>query len=275
MYSIPMLSAAGCDSIVDLTLDVLAPESTILTPDTLTCAVPTITLDGSTSMPAGGIEYSWTLEGDATVLGTSPTILVDDPGRYLLTVSQSDGGLTCTATDTVVVVADTIAPIADAGLPDTLNCLVDTLILGGSGTSAGLPFTYAWATTNGQFISPTTQPETTINSPGIYTLIVTDQDNGCTDTASVLIAIDTISPVADAGADQLLDCVVTQVELDGSASSIGSMFAYSWSSAEGITPGNAATLEPVVIPSGNLYSGGLQYSKLLSCSGYSPCYTKH
>lgn len=246
MYDIPLISSQGCDSIVQLTLNVLAPQALILPPDTIDCVDPMVLLDGSGSTPGGALEYSWMPLGSVMVLGTDPTLLVDAPGFYELVVTQTEGGVSCAVSDTIEVLADTQFPVADAGSPATLNCQTEMLVLGGPGTTAGPDFSYSWTTNGGNFLDPTTIAEPTVNGAGDYTLIVTNTTNGCSDTAMVTIAVDTIAPIALAGTDFELNCVLTEAQLDGTASSQGPEFGYSWTSVEGVVPMNENTLEPTV-----------------------------
>ncbi|MCB0681407.1 MAG: hypothetical protein KDC32_10845, partial [Saprospiraceae bacterium] len=56
---------------------------------------------------------------------------------------------------------------------------------------------------------------------GTYSLVVTNSQNGCTDTAQVSVVQDVNAPVSDPGPDQTLDCAVSSVTLNGANSSTG------------------------------------------------------
>ena len=60
--------------------------------------------------------------------------------------------------------------------------------------------------------------------PGVYTLIVTNIDNGCTAIASVEIFEDVATPLADAGQDGILTCDITEITLDGSSTQVVQIF---------------------------------------------------
>ena len=248
-YEIYTQSAAGCDSIVRVNLEVLEPEAIILPPDTLDCAQTMIALDGATSTPGGQINFTW-LDAEAMPLGSFNSLNIDSAGLYILEVNQVSGGVTCTHRDSVFVIADTIPPIADAGLTDTINCYDASLMIGGTNTSVGAVYSYEWQTIDGTIIGSINNAFAEVNAEGTYTLIVANTDNSCTDTAAVFIEEDMMVPIASAGPDTTLNCDRTSLELDGSASSMGAAFTYDWISDNGVVPVDANTLTPQVVVDG-------------------------
>jgi len=242
-YTLQLMAVSGCDSVLELTLNVLQVQANIAAVPAIDCVNNGVTLDGSGSTPAGTLAYAWTdLSGIA--LGASPTLFVSTGGTYILNVLLDQGGAQCTASDTIVVGDIRALPTADAGLPDTLTCAVLTTPVGGPNTSIGPEFTYAWQTTTGSFAAPQNTPTTVVNAAGDYLLIVANTMNGCRDSATVAIAADRMLPVADAGPDTSLTCTRQSVVLDGSASSTGAPFTYQWLSTTNIVPLNADTPTP-------------------------------
>ncbi|MCB9297317.1 MAG: gliding motility-associated C-terminal domain-containing protein [Lewinellaceae bacterium] len=250
-YTVILASSLGCDSIVNVSLQVLDVAAAIASPDTITCSAPAITLDGSGSSPAGNISYTW-LDTGGAILGTSPTLAANTPGTYILEVAQALNAVQCLSRDTVVVEADTISPVADAGLTDTLTCEVGQLVIGGPNTSAGPEFQYNWsAIGNGNFIGPANNITAAVDAAGQYRLIVANTRNGCRDTASVLIRLDERSPVAATGPDTTLTCARTSLLLSGAGSSTGPVFEYDWQATNGAVPQDAGTLTPLVSVAGD------------------------
>lgn len=214
-------------------------------PDTLTCLVTQITLDGSGSSNWGTIIYEWTTN-DGNIVGVDnlPSVNVNLPGTYQLFLTDT---LTNeTAFGTVVVEINNINPIADAGNPDTLNCLITSLSLNGSASSIGNNFIYEWTTSNGNIVSGSGEIQPLIDEGGTYDLLVTNSENGCTATSSVLITIDTILPVVDVGLPDDLNCVDTLLFLNGLSSSTGNNFAYEWTTGDGNIVGDFTTLTPQI-----------------------------
>ena len=249
-YTITLASSQGCDSIVNVGLQVLDVTAVIALPDTLTCSDPLVALDGNASSPAGSITYRW-LDVNDGFLGSGPSLLVNFSGAYILEVEQTRNSVQCLSRDTVVVAADTIPPQADAGLTDTLTCDVGQLPIGGANTSIGPEFQYSWSSAAGSFSGSTTGPTAVVDAAGLYELIVTDVSNGCRDTATVLIRLDERSPLAQTGPDTALNCTRTSLTLSGAGSSVGPSFEYDWRATNGIIPQDANTLFPSITQAGN------------------------
>src|SRR5690606_29447483 len=92
-----------------------------------------------------------------------------------------------------------------------------------------------------------TTSEITINAPGTYFVTITDGDNGCTDVASVSISQDVLAPEAEIEASgSELNCNVTSVNLDASASTTQGSKSYLWS-------GGATTSEITISAPGTYF----------------------
>ncbi len=128
--------------------------------------------------------------------------------------------------------------VSNAGTDDTLNCSTSSVVLDGSGSSSGM--NYLWTTTTGNIVAGNTTIFALVNAPGVYTLTVTNTTNGCVNSDDVLVSIDTIKPIANAGLDMIRNCYNPTIILDGTSSSLGSNITYLWSGSS-ITNGNTAT----------------------------------
>lgn len=84
-----------------------------------------------------------------------------------------------------------------------------------------------------------------VTMPDQYVLTVTDNITGCTDIDMVFISIDPNLPVANAGADQTLNCILPLVTLNGTASSNGPGIEYTWTGPD-ITTANEHDITPQV-----------------------------
>jgi gliding motility-associated-like protein len=229
VYSVLMTSSEGCDSIVNLTLSILEIEAIVTDTDTINCNnVDTgIFLNGSASTPAGILSYDWyTVE--ETFLGSGLLLTVLQADTIFLEVSATQQMTTCFHRDSVIVVESLQAPIADAGEQDTITCINETIILGGPNTSTGGQIDYQWTTTTGNFVSSSEILMPEINGQGVYSIVVTDLGNGCMDTSEVLINIDTLPPVAEAGGGATINCLTFDGMLSSTGSSTGINFEYNW-----------------------------------------------
>lgn len=169
------------------------PPLSIANPATITCAQPIITLTGSS--PFVGILFKWArINGtDTTIISNTATVGVSQAGVYYLI--GIDPANTCTNIESVTVTSNQALPTVDAGSPFNMDCFGETLPLSGvaSGSSTNLAIT--WSTNNGNILSGNTTLTPLITLPGTYTLVVTDNVNGCKASDDVIIPPD--APVAN------------------------------------------------------------------------------
>ncbi|MBR9921941.1 MAG: T9SS type B sorting domain-containing protein [Bacteroidetes bacterium] len=204
--------------------------------DSIDCTVDTVSLSSLGSSVGADFEYEWTTVDGSIVPGTETevTALVTGEGWYFLTVTNINND--CMSTDSAFVQVDTIAPIADAGMDQVIDCTSNTATLDGSNSDSGPTITYAWADPMGGMAGSTAT--ITASDIGIYTLTVTNTASGCTNTDSVEIVGDLQLPTANAGADQFITCLADTVDLDGTGSSQGIDFSYQWVALSGaLIPG--------------------------------------
>jgi len=83
-----------------------------------------------------------------------------------------------------------------AGADGELNCLVSEITLSGEGSSLGGNFLTQWTTTNGNILSGANTLTPLVDAAGVYELLVTNTDNGCTSTASSLISLNEAVPTS-------------------------------------------------------------------------------
>lgn len=248
-YSLIVTSTSnGCTSTDQaiVNLNAVYPVASAGNDQVLTCTNPSALLDGSASSNGANMAITWS-GPDITPANTSqltPSVTV--AGTYIIRIQDQTNS--CTSSDTVLIDADQVNPVAEAGSPAILNCLITSLNLSSTGSSSGTEFIYEWS---GPAITPanTNQTSPSINMPGLYTLVITDQDNGCTDSDQVTINQDNILPMAAAGNDLLLTCAVTSINLDGSGSSSGAGITYAWA-GPAITLANFSLINPMVSDSG-------------------------
>ena len=125
---------------------------------TLTCTVDTLNITGiQTDVPVNTLDFSWTTADGQIVSGaTSLTPLVDAPGTYTVQITNNSNG--CIENEEVQVGEDVAVPQVDAGLGDTLTCIILDLTLDGSGSDSGTGFDLDWTTPNGNIVSGSSTP---------------------------------------------------------------------------------------------------------------------
>ena len=119
-----------------------------------------------------------------------------------------------------------------------------------SGSSANGNFSYSWTSNPASgIVTGANSLQPTVNEPGVYTLVVFNEDNSCQSSAEITVEQDITPPVAVANVVGQFDCITESLTLDGTGSSIGPNYVYEWM---GIGPiDNATTLAPTVYEPGN------------------------
>ncbi len=224
-----------------VTEDLTPPLASAGPDQSLTCDSTMLTLDGTGSSAGANINYTWSTP-DGNIVSGQNTLhpVVDAAGTYVIVVANTANG--CTATDTVLVSADTLPPIADAGDDRALTCADSTAVLDGSGSSQGPEFSYLWSTTDGNIAEGDSTLSPLVDQTGTYVLTVFDGSNGCSATDTVLVTLDTLPPVAEAGPAAQLTCASGEVDLDGSASSGNGPLAFQWSGPGIVGNGDTAVV---------------------------------
>jgi len=195
--------------------------------DELDCITEAVVIDGSLSESGSNIIYEWYDQSGQIHEASGNTYLASSAQVYSLLLI--DTLTACAAMDSIEVFEHTDYPIAEAGNALHLDCNILSLELDGSASQSGLGIEYQWDTGDGHIIGDPNGVLSLVDEPGIYFLTVSDTANGCFNIDSVLVSQDILAPIADAGANQELDCHTESVILDGTGSSQGVQFIYQWS----------------------------------------------
>jgi gliding motility-associated-like protein len=238
-YLLVTETSSGCtsESSTIITQDANVPSANPGTSLDLDCNNITLTLDGTNSTGTS-LSYAWsaTLGGNIVSGATTDSPLIDAPGSYSLTVTASNG---CTNTASILISEDITQPNVSVTSPLVVDCNNIIVNLDGSASSQGTSFAYNWTTATGTIIGLTTLDTAATSETGTYNLEVTDSNNGCTTNADIIVSVDTISPIAEAGTNVNFPCGVTSVTIDGSTSS-GAGINFMWSGAGNITNGGTS-----------------------------------
>jgi hypothetical protein len=171
-YTVTGTSAVGCSSTRTIVL-VVNPLPTI----NITPAIANICIGNSATLTAsGGNTYTWSTAATTSSIVVTPTTTTN----YIVNATDVNG---CTNSDNASVVVN--------ALPNVLAAASSTVVCTGSSvtlSSAGA-ITYSWsngATTSTTNVSP--------SSTTTYTVYGTNS-NGCTNTATVLIAVNALPTI--------------------------------------------------------------------------------
>ncbi len=229
--------------------DFAAPTASTSPPNSITCSLPNVTLDGTGSSSGPNFSYNWVASPGNIVSGsTTLNPIVNQSGTYILTVQNLTNG--CTSSASSVVDANNTPPTASAGPNATLTCAATNVSLDGSGSSTGGNFTYLWtASPGGIILGGSTTLNPIVSAIGTYTLLVTNTQNGCTSTDLAVVDNNLAPPAASVAAPGLITCTVSLVTLDGSASSPAGI-SYQWTTSNGLIVSGQTTPTPVVSEAG-------------------------
>ena len=224
------------------------PNAELLTTNNnvIDCATTTLTLDASTSSSFNGLDFQWTaISGSIDPGGTGSSVNVSEEGQYQVIVIDQISG--CSDTALIDITENNDAPVVDFGPPQTITCYAPTITIDAAGSSSGTDFDIVWTTDPPGLLPPgTTMLNPTTIWPGTYTLTITNTENFCESSESIVIQADQMPPNANAGEDQVFTCLTTQVDLDGSFSSQGASFSYQWTSLDGNQILGSSTFSPTV-----------------------------
>lgn len=225
----------GCASIPSGVLvsdESYEPQVVLRTQGTLDCQTNSIVLDAIGSPTGANFNYNWyNPQRQLISNGNTQQLNVSEPGEYYLEIEDTQTG--CVGTNSITVQGNFDFPIAEAGEPQLLTCKNTKVYLNGSASSPGSKYAYQWTSINGNIVKDDTTLSPTVDQMGIYLLTVLNKSNGCSSTDSVEVLEDRTPPAVEAGEDQLLDCNIPEVFLNGTASSGGANLYYTWSSDNG------------------------------------------
>ncbi|MGD8885099.1 MAG: PKD domain-containing protein, partial [Gammaproteobacteria bacterium] len=247
----------------------------------------TVTLDGSNSSDVDGdlLTFNWSFTSlppeSTAVLSDNTAVMplfdVDVFGTYVLQLIVNDGTVNSVA-DTVTVVTDNTAPVANAG-PDQTVLVGDAVTLDASSSSDadGDVLTYTWTFVSKPVDSAATlsdsgavNPAFFVDEPGSYVLQLVVNDgiiNSAPDT--ITITTENSPPVANAGTDQSV-LVGDTVILDGGDSNDvdGDALTYVWSIVS-MPSGSSATLSDntIVNPAFEVDAAGTYVVQLIVNDG--------
>jgi gliding motility-associated-like protein len=230
----------GCSAIPDsiLVIDLrYEPTASILTSDTIDCTTPTVTLDGAGSSTGIGIIYQW-LDEENNIIpnATDIQLVTSTSGLYSLLVIDTLTG--CQALTSTFLQSNFNAPDVSINPASALSCEEETSLLQATVQPLSEMIMIQWLDATENPIPGATNSELEVSIPGWYYLLATDLSTGCESIDSMLVEDNTTFPVAEAGNDQELNCVIEEVQLNGTGSTQGAGIQYEWINSSGVSIGN-------------------------------------
>lgn len=233
VYELKVTDSRGGFQIATYTLSQPTPIIVSNTITNVTCngannGSITTTVSGGTpfSAPAQGYSYAWRINGNPTIISTTPALTAVGPGTYSCEIRDANNciynltNLTITENPVLVITLNNQVNLVD---PAINNGSISHFVSGGTGS-----YTYLWST--GQ-----TSLNRTNLAAGNYTFTVTDS-NGCSQSASYTIT----SPppfTINIQENNSINCFgqsTANLEVIASGGTLGTapnQYSYSWSGA--------------------------------------------
>ena len=240
------ITSTGCKATgtVAITQNTVAPTASV-SPSSFstTCASPTVQLSASGS--SGSLTYSWTPPATGSLNNnTISNPIANGYGTFTVVATDPTNGCT-SAVATASISADVNTPTVSLSASSlTLNCSVTSQTVSVSSSISGLTYSWTPSPTSGQ---GTSNPG--FSSPGSYSVVVTNTVNGCSTTANVAIASNTVAPTIATATSNTLTCSSTTAQ--SVVSTTTTPVSVSWS-GPGVVSG--ATSNTVVVNAGGAYS---------------------
>jgi len=226
-YEIAVADANGCVDTTETTLTLEDDLTAAATTDgVLTCIVNEVQLDGSTSDGTGTFSYEWRSNGQ--IIGNTPQVTATEAGDYQLVVTTEN----CSDSTSIMVEENRTEVNASIAEAEVLTCAVESVMLDGSASDNGAFITYQWQQ-NGQNL-PDGQTTTFLaTEPGVFDLLVTNTENGCSEMASVTVSVNRTLPEVAIAQEGVLNCMNSLATLDGSASTASGPLEFAWQNSDG------------------------------------------
>jgi len=226
------------------------PKIVIQTPAQIDCKSDNVKIDASAGSNGSQYTYNWTTTNGSIVSGETTNILtVNDQGDYVFHILNTLNG--CKNDTTIKIIKDLSKPTVTINPPAELNCTTPTVTIDATSSSNGANFTFEWKTSDGSFLSGTNSYSPLVNNSGTYWLVIKNSSNNCSDSANVVVKQSVDLPKALIIKPSLLGCNKTTMILDGSLSSTGAIFTYSWFTSNGNFAGPTNTLTPSIDKGGD------------------------
>ena len=232
-YYITVTDANGCAAFDSIVVSPNLDEPDVIANDAhLPCNGEPLELSAFSLDPIE--EYRWIGPNNYTSIGQVATIT--EPGEYVLLGIGTNG---CISLDTVNISDEAVPPFFEIQ-GQMINCYEPSVDVCALFVDDDMGF--EWSDGNAVIGNDTCQY---IDMPGEYFLTVTGTD-GCTATQSVIIDIDTLSPMAIISPQVDILCNKQEDILDASASSTGNQYAYQWETTNGILLSGETTVNPLI-----------------------------
>ncbi|HNE64361.1 MAG TPA: gliding motility-associated C-terminal domain-containing protein [Saprospiraceae bacterium] len=209
----------GCTSSqsVESVKDQDTPDITLDKDDDLDCNITTVNLTATSSVL--GLTYAWT--GPGVPGGSVTNISTSTPGIFTVKVTNPKNQ--CTNSASIQVDQDIVKPVISAKT-DTINCYNNKTATINGTSDVTNNITVSWVDPSSNAVS--SNLNFTTQTAQTYTLIVTNNSNGCSNTLNLKVPENTTVPNISAQGD-VINCYEPIAECVGNSSTNNVKYAWS------------------------------------------------
>ncbi|MEM6319539.1 MAG: choice-of-anchor L domain-containing protein [Bacteroidota bacterium] len=250
-YRVTITDVKGCESIAEATVlaDLAEPTAVASVEGILSCTNAELTLSGDGSSEGDQFGYQWTtVVGTIDRLQSSLAPVVTEAGEYQLEVTDVSNG--CTATQKVSVVADRAQPKISVDELGVLNCATAQQTINVELVETLANYTVEWTTEDGNLLSQTDVLSPELDAAGEYTLLITNNENGCSLAETFTVIEDTEMPEVTLNEVLPLTCTRKGVSISTDIGNENMDYVLVWETQDGNFLENRNTLNPSVDQAG-------------------------
>ncbi len=247
MYTVVITDLNGCETILETEIiaDLEEPLAAIQVDKIISCRNDEVVLTALGTSTGFLFNYQWSSDDGQIDRYNSPLEpVVSREGTYSLEVINTSNG--CINTVTASVKADTEQPSIELEEVQELNCQIETQNLIGIILDGLVDYSLDWTTNDGNFISDTDILEPEIDAAGTYSLMVTNNENGCIVEESIVVSANKISPSFQIVEPNILSCDRNAVSINADLEGAEEDYSIVWETTAGNFLENRNTLNPVV-----------------------------
>ena len=191
IYEVIVVGVNGCTAVRQVTVkgDIDQPQIMVVS-ENLDCNLEVVEASYTANVAIRSQEWS-----GPDMNSIDESISTGTVGTYTLTVTAFNG---CTATESFEILDIRDWPVIDAGPDQIWNCSTENISLTAEIPDMG-PFSYEWNTIVGDPLDIIDNGNVIANAVGIYELVVTNTDLGCTSRDTVQINLNENVPTAVIG----------------------------------------------------------------------------
>lgn len=207
--------------------DLTPPNANILSNSNyLNCVYDTLSLNGDSSSPQGFLEFNWSSNNTIVGDNENSSIQIIQPGIYTLNLTNVVNQ--CTSSVSIEIFESYAEPTLVYELPEELNCYNDVVVIDASTSTSdnGILAKLTGPANATIYNSSTLTP--TVDTAGLYQLIIRDGFSLCADTVSVNVYENYDKPILELSSDPNVLCEVNDAILDMSTSLPLNNMTYEW-----------------------------------------------